>query len=93
MKSEDKKLHKLAEKKDGILRTGEMEKRGIPRDRLPGLVEQGVLIRESQGIYALSDDAPDEYRSLQARSEKLIFSYNTALYLLGLSDRIRWFLT
>ena len=36
----------------------------------------------------MADEFPDEYVLLQKRSEKMVFSYGTALYLWGMSDRV-----
>ena len=39
-------------------------------------------------MYILSGELPDEYALLQLRSKYAVFSYGTALYLWGLSDRV-----
>lgn len=64
-----------------------MEEAGVSRTFLKSLVEEGFLDKESRGIYSLTDYFADEYKVIQMRSKKAIFSYGTALYLLGLSDR------
>ena len=81
-------IYNAAEHTDGIIRTSEIEKLGIGRYNLSNLVEQGVLVRESHGIYSVSNEHPDEYYLIQVRSDKLLFSYGTALFLHGLSDRV-----
>lgn len=81
-------IYTAAEKTDGIIRTSEVEELGIGRYNLSTLVNQGLLVRESQGVYSVPDEQPDEYSLIQARSDKLVFSYGTALYFHGLSDRV-----
>ena len=41
-----------------------------------------------RGHYALADDMPDSYALLQSRCSKAVYSYGTALYFWGLSDRV-----
>lgn len=82
------RIEELAEKMNGIVTTKQVEESGISRVTLQKYVQEGKLIKESQGIYSLATEFPDEYKLLQMRSEKMIFSYGTALYLWGMSDRI-----
>ena len=81
----DKVQNKAAEN-DGIIRTRDVEEMGIYRGYLKDMVDSGSLVRESKGIYTVTSDTPDEYSLIQSRSDRLIFSYGTALYLLGMSD-------
>ena len=46
-----------------------------------------ILIRESRGIYSFADNINDEFTLIQSRCKKGVFSYGTALYFHGLSDR------
>lgn len=80
-------IRQIAEATDGIVTTKQVEEAGLSRTILKSLVEEGILDKESKGIYSLADYFADEYKVIQMRSEKAIFSYGTALYLLGLSDR------
>ena len=82
------KIQNKAAENDGIIRTRDVEEMGIYRGYLKDLVDSGSLVRESKGIYTVTSDTPDEYYLIQSRSDRLIFSYGTALYLLGMSDRI-----
>lgn len=47
-----------------VLRARDFVRAGIAREHLSRLVEEGVLVRPGRGLYALSDDAPTEHRSL-----------------------------
>lgn len=80
-------IRQIAEAADGIVTTKQVEEAGVSRTLLKSLVEEGILDKESRGIYSLADYFTDEYKVIQMRSEIAIFSYGTALYLLGLSDR------
>lgn len=81
-------IRDMAENSDGIITTKQIEAAGISRTRIKTLVEQGLLVKESQGIYSLSNMLVDEYKLIQLRSERIVFSYGTALYLHGMSDRV-----
>ena len=80
------KIQNKAAENDGIIRTRDVEEMGIYRGYLKDMVDSGSLVRESKGIYTVTSDTPDEYSLIQSRSDRLIFSYGTALYLLGMSD-------
>uniref|UniRef100_UPI004056DED3 type IV toxin-antitoxin system AbiEi family antitoxin domain-containing protein n=1 Tax=Agathobacter sp. TaxID=2021311 RepID=UPI004056DED3 len=50
--------------------------------------DAGKLERIRKGLYVLAGDIADEYALLQVRSRFAVFSYGTALFLWGLSDRV-----
>lgn len=75
-------------KSDGLITTKEIENLGIGRYMIKDYVEEGLLVRESKGIYSVAKEMPDEYAALQKRSQKAVFSYGTALFFHGLSDRV-----
>lgn len=78
----------LIEQNGGIVSAGEIQKAGIDRVHLYESLKKGIIIKESHGNYILADEQPDEFRIIQSRSDKLIFSHGTALFLHGLSDRV-----
>lgn len=80
-------LESLIEKKDGLILTKDVTDAGIPRTYLGSLVKEDILERIAHGIYLSRDAFEDELYSLQARSKRLIYSHETALYLHGLTDR------
>lgn len=80
-------IEAAARKRGGFISTAEIEKLGISRPMIRKYVEAGYLEAVRKGLYALTDEIQDEYALLQARSAKIIFSYGTALFLWGMSDR------
>ena len=86
------KVKELAADGNGIVSTKQVERLGISRAVLKKYVEDNRLVRIRKGLYTLHGDLPDEYVALQIRSAKAIFSYGTALYFWGLSDRTPHFI-
>lgn len=82
------KLKLLIEQNGGIVSAGVVQKAGINRALLYDSLEKGIILKESHGNYILADEQPDEFRVIQSRSDKLIFSHGTALFLHGISDRV-----
>ena len=81
------KLSLLIESNKGIITTKCAESNGIPRQYLSLFVAEGKLQRVGQGIYLSPDTFEDTMYLIQCRSDKIIFSNETALYIHGLSDR------
>ncbi len=61
---------------------------GFDRYQVEQYLQDGILLKVGYGLYCLKDNVPDEFSMIQSRSEKIIFSHSTALYLLGMSDRV-----
>ena len=81
------KIREILENQNGILLTSDLVKFGIPRTYLSILVKRGEIRRISRGVYSAAGYMIDEMISLQARYKGAIFSHETAIYLLGLTDR------
>lgn len=81
------KFVRIAEDNDGVIRTSQVEAAGICRPMLKKYMDLGKLERIRKGLYILSGEVADEYVLLQAQNTKAIFSYGTALFFWGLSDR------
>lgn len=81
-------LKLLIEQNDGIISARDIQKAGIERVLLYDCLKKGIILKESHGNYVLADERPDEFRVIQSRSDKLIFSHGTALFLHGISDRV-----
>lgn len=83
----EKKLKKYLKNNYGYICTKEFEKIGISKSMIPKLIEDGIIRKVAYGIYIDNNLIEDEYFILQKRISSLVFSYNTACYLLELSDR------
>lgn len=80
-------LKKLMERNEGLILTKDAEAAGIPRTYLGIFVKENLLDRVGHGVYLSPEAFDDEMYSLQARTNKLIYSHETALYLHDLTDR------
>ena len=85
--NENELLKKLAEQGGNIITTKAAEAAGILRTTLYKRTKEGKIQRIAQGQYMLVDDMPDELLSISLRTEHLVFSHETALFLHGISDR------
>lgn len=81
------KIKKIADENNGFIKTSTVESAGISRPMLRKYVADGKLEQIRKGLYVLADDLADEFALIQIQSTKAVFSYGTALYLLGMSDR------
>ena len=81
-------LKMIIESNDGIASAKQLSDKGVSRIALYQALLSGTIIKESHGNYVLADNQPDEYRMIQNRSPKMIYSHGTALFLHGISDRV-----
>lgn len=78
---------KIMKNNKGIITSSQIESYGIPRTYLSKMVEKNIIERIERGIYVTKDYEYDEYYLFQLKYPKTIFSYNTALYLYGMTER------
>lgn len=78
---------KFFEKNHGYITTKEIENIGISKTLIPELINQKILRKVAYGIYIDNNLIEDEFYILQKKFSNIVFSYNTACYLLNLSDR------
>lgn len=72
---------------NGMVTSAQVTREGISRQYLTNLVEKGLLERSARGVYILPSNFDDEMVNLQVRYSRGIFSHETALFLLDLTDR------
>lgn len=82
------KIKDYLEKGNGTITAQYCREEGIPTIYLTRLVEEGELVRADRGIYVTKDGDYDELFFLQHKYKKIIFSYETALYLHRKTDKI-----
>ena len=80
-------LAAIAKEHGGIIQTKVAAQHGISKAMLYKLCKENQIQRIVNGQYILPDGLSDELLSISRRSENIIFSHETALYLHGISDR------
>ena len=80
-------LAAIASEHGGIIEAKIAAQRGISKAMLYKLCKEEKIHRIVKGQYILPDDMQDELLSISKRSDKIIFSHETALFLHGISDR------
>ena len=85
----DKKTIKelLKTSMDGTITAQQVTAAGLHRSVLQELVDNGELYRFGRGLYVRSNAWEDDLYLLQRKYGRGIYSHDTALYLLGYSDR------
>ena len=72
---------------DGTVTAEQVTTAGLHRSILQELVGNGELYRFGRGLYVRSSAWEDDFNLLQRKYGRGIYSHDTALYLLGYSDR------
>ena len=80
-------LLKAIQQNNNTITTSEVMKLGFSRAVLSKYVKEGLLERSRQGVYILPDSVHDDMYTMMLKSEKIIFSHETALFLNDLSER------
>ena len=81
------KIKKALEENNNIITPSQVEELGFSRQLLYKYSNEGLLIRERQGVYLVPNSVHDDMYTLMLKSEYIIFSHETALFLNGLSER------
>lgn len=80
-------IMKELQRNNNTITTSQIVELGFSRALLSKYVKEGLLERSRQGVYILPDSVHDDMYTLMLRTEKIIFSHDTALFLNGLSER------
>jgi predicted transcriptional regulator of viral defense system len=85
--SKKDEIIKLAENNQGFVTNQDVIKNGYHSEYLRLMVEEGTLERTGRGHYVMPTYLLDEMKKIQSRYGRGIFSHESALFLLGFSDR------
>ena len=80
-------IYDYATKNNIIITTADVIRLGFSKAVLSKYVSKGLLQRVRQGIYILNDAVHDDMYTLMLRSDNIIFSHESALFLHGFSNR------
>lgn len=74
-------------KNNNMITTSQVLSLGYSKQLLTNYVKGGQLERRRHGVYTLPNAVHDDMYTLMLRSDKIVFSHDTALFLNGLSER------
>lgn len=80
-------LNKLLQENNGYLKTSDAVTAGVSRTALGDFVHKHDLERVARGLYLSPDAWEDGLYVIQIRYPEVVFSHETALYLLSLANR------
>ena len=86
MNSEEK-LKEFLKNNHGYITTNDLLKIGIKKSSIHNFIDNKIIEKVSHGLYMDSINIADEYYILQKKYPLVVFSYNTALYILNLTNR------
>ena len=87
MNAKEKIEELLKASTNGTITTAQVTKAGLHRSILQEFVKNGAIYRFGRGLYVQSSTWEDDFYLLQRKYGRGIYSHDTALYLLGYSDR------
>lgn len=87
MTNQEKINELLKASQNGTITAEQVTAAGLHRSILQELVKQGIVSRFGRGLYVRNDTWEDDFYLLQRKYSRGIYSHDTALYLLGYSDR------
>lgn len=79
-------IEKLSEENNGVIRTSDVVKAGISKPSLAKFVADYGYEKVAMGIYLSPDVWEDRLFLLQLRCTNIIYSHDTALFLLDMTD-------
>ena len=81
----NKEIYEKMRTGNNIITTAQVIALGYSKALLSQYVKSGFLERVRQGVYILPEFAHDDMYTLGMRSERIVFSHDTALFLNELS--------
>ena len=72
---------------NNIITNKQAETIGIKRHTLASLAKKGEIERVKNGVYKKKNALDDDFSVISLNNKQVVFSFHTALYLLGFNDR------
>ncbi len=85
--SNEEKLKEFLKNNYGYITTSDFLNIGISKPLIQNFIDKGVIEKVSHGLYMDTNNFIDEYYILQRKYPSVVFSYNTAFYILNLTNR------
>lgn len=83
----EEKIKKFLKNNNGYITTLDFLNLGISKPLIQNFIDKGVIEKVSHGLYMDANIFEDEFYILQKKYPYAVFSYNTALYILNLTNR------
>lgn len=83
----EEKIKKFLKNNHGYITTSDFLDIGINKPLIKKFVDEGIIEKISHGLYMDVNVFKDEYYILQKKYPAAVFSYNTALFILNLTNR------
>lgn len=83
----EEKIKEFLMKNHGYITTSDFINLGISKTMIQSYIDKGLIERVSHGVYMDAKIFKDEYYILQKKYPFVVFSYNTALDILNLTNR------
>ena len=83
----NKVILEVIQRNNNIITTAQVVELGFSRALLSKYAKEGLLERGRQGVYILPDSVHDDMYTLMLRTDKIVFSHDTALFLNSLFER------
>ena len=83
----EEKLIEFLKNNHGYISTSELLKLKIYKSQIQYYINRGIIEKISHGLYMDTGVFKDEYYILQKKYPSAIFSYNTALHILNLTNK------
>ena len=83
----NEKILNFLNSNNNLITTEQVIELGFTRSLISKYEKAGLLERVRQGIYTLPNSIHDEMYTMNLKSNKIIFSHESALFLNGLSER------
>ncbi|MEF9840511.1 MAG: type IV toxin-antitoxin system AbiEi family antitoxin domain-containing protein [Lachnospiraceae bacterium] len=80
-------IYNEIKKNNNMITTAQVLSLGYSKQLLTNYVKEGLLERCRHGVYTFPNAVHDDMYTLMLRSDKIVFSHDTALFLNGLSER------
>lgn len=81
-------VKEIAAKHNGIVTSAMLKKHNIPSITLTRMVKQDQLERVERGVYQLPGSYYDQFYIFSLKYKKSVFSFSSALFLHGLTNRM-----
>ena len=86
--SRSEQIAEFIEDSGGIASAAQITKAGFLPGSISYALESGAIDKLTRGVYCLPEIFDDEFAAISYRWSKCVLSYGSALYLVGLSDRV-----